>query len=285
MRCWGNCAVDQQPVIETPTSYIFSAVFIDLEAGTSLSRQFRQSRSWRVYGRMDEFRKEDVRFQIGQSKATRNVIISALPRWLIDQGLERAKAGVMKKLDSYIAKHGIAAARKLALSELRKLGATENRVFHRLEIEREEQLTKEYMVTLQGDIKALRAGEESAQSLFPPIEGKEEEKPSGAGPNSAAKEKVRQAAAKAGEGTGAAPAPANNPDSLKESKPEPESGSVPDADVPKVTTEQMQELRVVAGRSGRTPELEQFIGNYGELLPVGVWSTLMENWKPKQAPR
>ena len=41
-RLWGNCAVDMAPVQDTPDSWIFTAQFIDLETGTTISRQFRQ---------------------------------------------------------------------------------------------------------------------------------------------------------------------------------------------------------------------------------------------------
>ena len=169
-RCYGNCAVDQQPVQETLTSYIFVAIFIDLETGFTLSRPFRQSKKWVVYGEMDEERKADVRFQIGASKATRNVVLNALPAWLIDQGIEAAKAGVRDKIEGYIKRHSIEAARNLAMGELKKQGISEASVLAKFDYAAVTALTIDDLVRLRGDLKAIQTGQEAAASLFPPAE-------------------------------------------------------------------------------------------------------------------
>ena len=169
-RCYGNCAVDQQPVQETLTSYIFVAVFIDLETGFTLSRPFRQSKKWVVYGKMDEERKADVRFQIGASKATRNVVLNALPAWLIDQGIEAAKAGVRNKIEGYIKRHSVEAARQLAIGELKKQGVSEASVLAKFDYAAVTALTVDDLVRLRGDLKAIQTGQEAASALFPAVE-------------------------------------------------------------------------------------------------------------------
>jgi len=55
-RCYGNCAVEMAPVQDTFDAWIFTASFIDLETGFTLSRQLRQSKRWIVYGKHDEAR-------------------------------------------------------------------------------------------------------------------------------------------------------------------------------------------------------------------------------------
>lgn len=167
MRCWGNCAVEMLPVSETPQAYFFTAAFIDLEKGVTITRQFRQSKNWQVYGKMDAERKEDVRFQIGQSKAIRNVIRAALPDWMVQRGLERAKQGEMAKLDKYIEKNGIEKAREVITEELKKFGVTLELILAKLERPTFAAITKEDMVLLKGDIQALRTGQDSLESLYP----------------------------------------------------------------------------------------------------------------------
>ena len=92
-RAWGNCAVTMD-VQETPDAYMFTGRFIDLETGYQLDRAFRQRKAGAVHGKFDSDRKLDMAFQIGQSKAIRNVILNATPRWLQDQMVEVAKAAV-----------------------------------------------------------------------------------------------------------------------------------------------------------------------------------------------
>lgn len=167
LRCWGNCAVEMLPVNETPQAYYFTAAFVDLEKGVTITRQFRQSKSWQVFGKMDAERKEDVRFQIGQSKAIRNVIRAALPDWMVQKGIEKAKNGEMQKLETYIAKNGIAAAQDYAIAELKKFGVTAEMILEKLERPTAIAITKEDIVLLKGDIQALRTGQDSIESLYP----------------------------------------------------------------------------------------------------------------------
>lgn len=165
-RNWGNMAMEMRDIHETPAAYIMTAVIVDLETGTHYPRQFRQSKKWVVAGRMEEVRKEDIRFQIGQTKTQRNCILNFLPKWLTDKMVDRAKKGVREKLEAFIKTNSIEAARKLSLDALVKLGVKLERI--------EEKYGKKYgawdietLITLKGDIRALSDGAESADALFP----------------------------------------------------------------------------------------------------------------------
>lgn len=167
VRLWGNTAIDMDPIQETRDSYIMAASFVDLETGFTLKRQFRQSKKWNVSGKMDEFRKEDVRFQIGQSKAQRNVILNALPSWLIDKMIEKAKEGVREKLEVIIKNKGIEHARKLCVDALSKYSVKVEDIERKYE-KKYPAWDIETLITLSGDIAALTKGQESASVLFPP---------------------------------------------------------------------------------------------------------------------
>lgn len=166
-RCWGNCAVDQPPVESTPTEWIFTSIFVDCETGFTLGRKFRQSKNSTVYGKMDTERKNDMRFGTGQSKCDRNVILKALPKWLIDQAMDEAKAGVRAKLESYIAKHGLPAAIDYATKELAKSGIKEPQICEKFSVAKKSALSVDNLVVMAGDIKAIQSGQEYPAALYP----------------------------------------------------------------------------------------------------------------------
>lgn len=167
VRCFGNSAVEMMPIQELPDSWVFTAVFVDLETGFTLSRQFRQSKGWKVFGKHDAERKDDIRFQIGQSKAVRNVVLNALPVSLIDRAMEKAKEGVKVRLQQYINDKGLPAATDLVFRALAKQGVVEQRVLDRLGIAAKTAVEIDHLVMLRGDLAALEKGQERADALFP----------------------------------------------------------------------------------------------------------------------
>lgn len=166
-RCWGNCAIEMLPIQETIDAWIFTAVFVDLETGFTLPRQFRQSKNWTVHGKLDLERKADIRFQIGQSKAIRNVILNALPGSLINKAMDRAKSGVMETIERLVKEKGMAAAIDIAYRALAKVGVKEERILPKLGIVKREGTTVEHLVILSGDLRAIQTGQETAEALFP----------------------------------------------------------------------------------------------------------------------
>jgi len=166
-RCWMNCAVEALPVQELADSWVFTAAFVDLETGFTIQRQFRMSKNYTVHGKMDAERKADIRFQIGQSKALRNVILNAVPISLIEQAIETAKSGVRAKLENYIKANGQAAACDIILKELAKLGVQEPSVLERFAVAARTALKLEDLVVMRGYIKAIRDGQERPEVLFP----------------------------------------------------------------------------------------------------------------------
>lgn len=165
-RNFGNCAVITRDPIETQSAYILSTDVIDLETGFTYCRPFRQSKRWTVHGKMDDIRKEDVRFQIGVSKSQRNSVLRMMPGWLISKAMDKAKAGVREQLEGYIKKNSLEGARKKALDALTRYGVNLERI--------EEKYGLKYgawdldtLVLLSGDINALNQKMESADVLFP----------------------------------------------------------------------------------------------------------------------
>jgi hypothetical protein len=96
-RNWGNCATPVRLEQESATHFLIRADFIDLETGFSFPRMYRQRKSGGPGGGIDRDRAEDIAFQIGQSKAQRNVVDKALPFWLRDRAIKAAKNSAAKK--------------------------------------------------------------------------------------------------------------------------------------------------------------------------------------------
>jgi len=166
-RNYGNCVTDIELVTETPTHYLMKGVFVDLESGFTCPRLFRQRKSQKISGRMDIERQEDIVFQIGQSKAIRNAVAQAMPRWLIDRAIEVAKAAELSQIKG----ENIVMSRTKVLDFFAGYGVTAERI----ESERGKPVddwSPEDIVSLRGMATALKEGRITADELFPVKEPK-----------------------------------------------------------------------------------------------------------------
>lgn len=204
VRVYGNCAVDMGEVQETENAWIFTATFVDLETGFTLTRQFRQSKQWKVFGKHDQDRKDDMRFQIGQTKATRNVVLNALPQWLIARAMDRAMGGVREQVEKLVKDKGLEPVVAVALKKLEALGVPEARVLEALGRELRGALTVDDLVILKGNIAALESKADTVDNVFPP---KEEPKT----PRDIAAHAAAAKASRAAGGPQGTPAPAAPP--------------------------------------------------------------------------
>lgn len=102
-RLFGNLDVDCR-VEDLGSSWIFYGRCIDLETGSSLTRPFQQRKSASKIGGEDDERRLDIAFQIGVSKATRNVIVNALESYA-DFALHEAKNALVDRIGEDIEKY------------------------------------------------------------------------------------------------------------------------------------------------------------------------------------
>jgi hypothetical protein len=167
-REWSNCAVPVE-YYETPTEWVFTAHFVGLERGFTVSRVFRKKTGKGVFKKLEDDRAEDMTFQAAQSRAIRNVVLAGVPRWLTDQAKERAKDAVLKG----ISKEGLAVATDKALKFLAGYGISEDRVIAVLGKPKHEWASED-IASLRGMASQLRDGQATAEQLFPAIEAKEE---------------------------------------------------------------------------------------------------------------
>lgn len=167
VRNFGNCAVEVQ-VQETPTAYIFNGVFIDLETGFNIVRPFRQNKqSPKTKEGKDIYsgdRGQDVIFQIGTSKAIRNVALNAMPKWLTEKVIREAKRNVVKRIEEMGSEKAIALCVKKALA----LGIAKERIENVYGKERSWDTEK--IIKITSAIRAIEDGVERATELFPMLD-------------------------------------------------------------------------------------------------------------------
>lgn len=174
VRNFGNSMVDVE-VEETDKAYIFTAYYSDLETGFNISRGYRMTKKSpkNKYGKeiYEGDRGTDIIFQIGQSKAIRNVVLNAVPRWLASKVLEEAKNNAMATINNM----GEVKARELLLRKIDNL---------KIELAKVEAMygkpkswDKVKLVQLSSALKSIENGYEDEDTLFPPLSKVQETKP------------------------------------------------------------------------------------------------------------
>jgi hypothetical protein len=122
MQAYRNCEVDCRPV-DIGHSWIFLARFIDHERGTSLIRPFLQRKQGGSrLGGDDEGRRLEIAFNVGASKAQRNVIANAI-RPYCNFCFQEAKNDLVKRVGARLAEH-----KQRAVTRLSELGVDLARV-------------------------------------------------------------------------------------------------------------------------------------------------------------
>lgn len=164
-RNYGNCAVDVK-VDETPTHYIFYPVFLDLESGFTFSRAFRQRKNQNISSKMDRDRADDITFQIGQSKAIRNVVRGATPSALSVKSIEYAKSIIAKDINS----EGIEKSREGAVENFKKIGITLRQLAEYTGIPDPSSWDIETVTKLRVAYRAIINGDVDKDELFPTAE-------------------------------------------------------------------------------------------------------------------
>ncbi len=163
IRNWGNCAVDVK-VQELPSSYIFYGAFIDLETGFNLVRPFKMSKQSPKNKQGREIysgeRGKDIIFQIGASKAIRNVTLNALPKWLTEKTLDTAKQNVAGKVERM--------GKEKAIQLMQKKAESSGIPWDRVEANygKKASWDTDKIVAVMGAIRSVEDGVESMDEVF-----------------------------------------------------------------------------------------------------------------------
>lgn len=163
IRNFGNSAIDVR-VQELPNSYIFYGAFIDLETGFNLIRPFKMSKQSpkNKQGRdiYSGERGKDIIFQIGASKAIRNVALNALPKWLTEKVLETSKKNVVGQIENM--------GRQKAIEMINKKADALKIPMDRIEANYGKQKSWDTVkiVAVMGAIRSIEDGVEDVDEIF-----------------------------------------------------------------------------------------------------------------------
>lgn len=155
----GNAQVDCD-VREEKDYYIFLARYVDLETGFTLTRPFKQRKSQKV-GKMDAERQDDIIFQIGASKATRNVICNAI-KVFTNYAFEQAKQNLIEEIGKKLP-----GTRAKVVERLRDLQVPLIRV-EKLYARKIDEFTAPDLAKVVAEIKAISEGMATVDDCFPP---------------------------------------------------------------------------------------------------------------------
>lgn len=167
IRQFGKCTVIPEVVAEDSLRVTFKATFVDFETGAFIARLFRQRKSAEIGEKFKRnadqaARAEDIVFQIGQSKAIRNVGLAAMPAWLVDEAIKAAQDTELQTIE----KMGLVKARDALLVVFAKNGISTERV----EAQRGKaasEFTARDLIELKGALSAIRDGQADPRGLFP----------------------------------------------------------------------------------------------------------------------
>lgn len=157
-RYYGNCDIDVR-VYDFGDSYMFYARFMDLETGYSLVRPFRQRKSQKVM-KTDAGRAEDIVFQIGASKAIRNVINNAL-EFFTQRAMDEAKNSIIEKVGKKLNEY-----RERVKTRLAELKVDIKRVEHVRGRAADQWLAADVAMTI-AEIQAINDGMASVDETYP----------------------------------------------------------------------------------------------------------------------
>jgi hypothetical protein len=191
-RNWGNCAIPTELTVDAPTHWIIRATFVDLETGFNVPRLFRQRKSQSLGGKMDADRQMDIAFQIGQSKAQRNAIDKAMPNWLKEAALSKAKETSEGKFSN------VAEANAKALAVYARIGVTQAQLEEKLGLKIEHWTARDH-VSLSGLFRAIRDRQTTVAEEFPkgeaPAQEEKKDAPAAKSPYDDAVDRTTPAAA------------------------------------------------------------------------------------------
>lgn len=156
-REYGNCVVGSD-ARDIGDHWLIAARFVDLQTGYSLTRLFQQRKGQKVT--KDADRDLDIAFQIGQSKAIRNVITNALQSFT-DFALEEAKKSLVEKFGKDLPKF-----REMALERLAEMDIAVDRV-ERLLGRAPGEWTAKDLARISANLQGIRDGMTTIDDTFP----------------------------------------------------------------------------------------------------------------------
>ncbi len=200
VRIFGNCQVECT-VEDVGHSWVFYARFTDYETGFTLVRPFQARKSAADQAMKDRERAMDIAFQIGASKAMRNVVTNALQSFCA-HAFESAKKSLVDRIEKDVERYRAMAAEAFTMAgiDISRVERVRGKAFN--------SWSARDLALISGEISSIKDGMAAWDDIYPALEAGNGEDPSEAAtaPKKAAK-----------------PAPKAKPAAPKKEEPEPES--------------------------------------------------------------
>lgn len=171
VRNWGNCATVVELHEDAPMHWVLSASFIDHETGYTGNRLFRQRKGQSPLNRHDKDRGADIDFQIGQSKAIRNVVLNCMPPYMVDKAMGAAKTAAEAAIGD------LPAAITNVVAAFSKIKVTEPMLVWKVGVEKAK-WQKRDVVMLRSIGNAIKLKQTTAENEFGEYEDPNAPKPS-----------------------------------------------------------------------------------------------------------
>lgn len=149
--------------LDVGDAWIFYARFTDIETGFSMERAYRQRKGQATIKTKDADRALDQVYQIGQSKAIRNVIVNALGIYC-DFAFEEAQNSLVDKIG-----HDLAGWRERTVKGLAKLTVSIERVERVVGRSSKDWLAPD-IAQIVAMARSVTDGMANADDVFPPLE-------------------------------------------------------------------------------------------------------------------
>jgi len=161
-RVFGNNVTEIRE-LDTGDAWVFYARFTDIETGFSMERAFRQRKGQATLKTKDPQRALDQVYQIGQSKAIRNVIVNALGIYC-DFAFEEARNSIVDKIGK-----NLEGSRARAIERIKTLAVELPRVERVIGRTAKSWLATDIALVV-AMIQSIEDGMSSPEDTFPKIE-------------------------------------------------------------------------------------------------------------------
>ena len=189
-RIYGNCLVEVRE-IDVGDAWTFYARLTDIESGFSTERAYRQRKSQSSIRSRDAERSLDIAYQIGQSKAIRNVICNGLQLYC-DYAFEKAQHSLVDKIGQ-----DLEAWRRRTLEGIAKMPVDLPRVERVIGRAAKDWLAPNIAQIIEM-MHSVADGMATADDVFPPIEKQSASASPAAGPGDAPQQGEQEAQADVG---------------------------------------------------------------------------------------
>lgn len=159
VSAWGNSRAGARVVDDQGEFVTAQGVFHDLQKNVAVTYEVKR-RIVNREGRRFSADMIGVTANAACSIALRNAVLKGVPKAFWKQVYDKARATIMGDFET------LPNRRAAAIKEFSKFGVTPEKIFAKLEVKGEDDITLEHIVVLRGMVTALRDGDSTPEEMF-----------------------------------------------------------------------------------------------------------------------